>query len=53
VYPFISGEQVELAAKDLPLCDFVGVYEVDKLVTLQTVHVHVDEMDAIFDIYRT
>jgi hypothetical protein len=40
VYPFIHGEQVELAAKDLPLCDFVGVYEVDKLVTLQMDHVH-------------
>jgi len=40
VYPFVQGEKVELAVKDLPLCDFVGVYDVDAIISLQMEHLH-------------
>jgi hypothetical protein len=40
VYPFVQGEKVELAAKDLPLCDFVGDYDVDAIISHQMEHLH-------------
>jgi Ulp1 family protease len=38
VYLFVCGDKIELAAKDLSLCDFKGVYNDDALITLQLDH---------------
>ena len=38
VYPFVRGDKIELAAKDLSLCDFKGDYDSDALITLQLDH---------------
>jgi hypothetical protein len=38
VYPFVRGDKIELAAKDLSLCDFKGDYNGRALITLQLDH---------------
>jgi len=35
VYPFLGADRVELAAKELSLCDFNSFYNIDRLITLQ------------------
>jgi Ulp1 family protease len=35
VYPFLGVDRVELAAKELSLCDFNSFYNIDQLITLQ------------------
>ncbi len=39
VYPFVSGEAVEFAAKDLFLCDYTEDVSHESLITLQLDHV--------------
>ncbi len=35
VYPFLGADRVELAAKELSLCDFNSSFNVEQLITLQ------------------